>query len=1312
MSTFAPRTARSISLFTTAIILCTLAVGPIAQPTAIQAANPASGTLTAPTGNGTTSVTWTSASYTTQNYTSIVLGSDFTNCTDGVNCDVYTLNVDIPANYWDTHEGGVVVEINWESVNNDFDLYVYDSQGNEVGHSTGTHMEGNSERADLGKLAPGTYRVVADPFFTVNASFTGTATLRGLFVPPGMQLPEDKDTIMDLLTVDYPVNVIFVGRQPTTQEVAELKEWLPTEYKPTVGNKSPPGNENQNASAGLVNWQKNHLIANVPYFLGIKYNFRLNIIQASDDYARALFQVAEDYTAPAQAFKTASRGQDLARYDTLYGNFRVLAKGGNLAYRVGDPTKTDLIDAYAVEDWIFNSRYDSRWNCAFRNIETNECLNPSIIQPDPTAYHDPFYDRNGLNLDRMPQGLNKGSSFFFMDTFTPSYASDYFRPGAYHTYGTDKVINHTIDQRPIEQGGSWRITDPDTGAWDGVDYARTWGGRYRFHFIDLGAAPNNYESLSWLGTERQMSSDYPLGDPPIWQYTADPRWNQAQGSVSCTDTTPTNTANDNTFNTPCRLMPRIGRSVGYGLIFRSTAGYLYRPIPRADVNWLATSTWTDFYSRPQRVGGQLTNAPWYGTWWTNTDMLYKINQAGDNSDDVLRWLSSAVPYTRWVGRKGEVIPIYDPTNNQPTGETLDTSPKYADLPAPKYHLHQDATGFDIAPEPLYPGDDHHVHVHYGENTVDLTEVSNVVEKAKARGLAGTYDLSVNTYVMRDYVDANPEGIADQVRGTNGLTEFALVNTIPSINMVFEKAFTWALPAIVGGKAEESADGEAWGVMNNVNDRFKWFGSHYPTTNDTDGDGTPCEAAGPNQAEEPCSVSDQSLPTQNPGSGLSYTVEHEAAHNLGLSHPHDGAYGVDKCPNHTSFGTRAGKWECYWTGLGYMYDISAAPTTYAMSYRPYEVEDQDNLQRGHVAEYLVGAQEALRGRLIDLILDGMTEPNQQWLDDYERMKVWRAQAAELFSRGDYLHAEYAARNASLAARGFPQTIVNTVDPRLLEAGQVYYFNVRPQGDGIQRPDLIVANLAAASARPGVTTLTASISNIGTGTASNVGVQFFNGQISLGNGTAIATLAAGATQQVSFSWNTRGLNGEHVVAAVADPANTVAEMNETNNRGTRAVTIRGNKVTNGSFEQSSGSAPAGWSGTQGTAYDTSGAHASDGTKSVSATGNGGPATLLNPAWTSAPIPVTAGQTYNLAMTVQAQNLSSAPSLSVQYLNALGNVVSTATGIATNVSGTTGMQQVLGQVTVPTGVTQVRLKLLAFSPTDLTTRGNIYFDDVWVW
>ncbi|HEX6290179.1 MAG TPA: CARDB domain-containing protein, partial [Herpetosiphonaceae bacterium] len=441
-----------------------------------------------------------------------------------------------------------------------------------------------------------------------------------------------------------------------------------------------------------------------------------------------------------------------------------------------------------------------------------------------------------------------------------------------------------------------------------------------------------------------------------------------------------------------------------------------------------------------------------------------------------------------------------------------------------------------------------------------------------------------------------------------------------------------------------------------------------------------------------------------------TIEHEAAHNLGLSHPHDGSYGVDKCKT----GPNTGKWACYWSGLGWMYDISAAPTTYAMSYRPYEVEDQDNLQRGHVAEYLIAAQDALRSRLVEEARAGRTTPSAAWTNDLSRMKQWRAQAADLFKQGDYLHAEYAARNAALAARGIPQTAANTSNPKLLEAGQIFYFNVNPQAQPVPtpKPDLTIAEIVATQSKPKQTVLTATVANTGNADTQNVVVRFQDGAAVLGESAPIA-LAKGTSQAVSITWDTRGVSGEHVIAGQADPANAVAESNETNNAAQRTITIRGNRVTNGSFEQSaSGTTPDSWSGSQGTAYDTSGANASDGSRAVSVTGNGGAATLLNPTWTSAPIAVTAGQTYSLAMTIKTQGVSSAPSLQVTYLDAAGTVLSRVSGIATTITGDSAAQQVLGQLTIPAGVSQVRITLTGFGATDLATRGTVWFDDVWLW
>jgi hypothetical protein len=83
----------------------------------------------------------------------------------------------------------------------------------------------------------------------------------------------------------------------------------------------------------------------------------------------------------------------------------------------------------------------------------------------------------------------------------------------------------------------------------------------------------------------------------------------------------------------------------------------------------------------------------------------------------------------------------------------------------------------------------------------------------------------------------------------------------------------------------------------------------------------------------------------------------------------------------------------------------------------------------------------------------------------------------------------------------------------------------------------------------------------------------------------------------------------------------------------------------------------------------------------------------------------------MSVATQGASSAPSLSVSYLDATGALVSKATALTANVSNTPGMQQVTGSITVPSGVSQLRVVLTGFSPTDLSTKGTVWVDDVWL-
>ena len=185
------------------------------------------------------------------------------------------------------------------------------------------------------------------------------------------------------------------------------------------------------------------------------------------------------------------------------------------------------------------------------------------------------------------------------------------------------------------------------------------------------------------------------------------------------------------------------------------------------------------------------------------------------------------------------------------------------------------------------------------------------------------------------------------------------------------------------------------------------------------------------------------------------------------------------------------------------------------------------------------------------------------------------------------------------------------------------------------------------------------------------------------------------------------------ATADSANVLAESSEANNVGTLAVTVKGNKVENGSFEQpsSAGSTPDGWSGRRstpaGTATWTS--ESSDGSKSASTTGSGGNAAILgSPTWTSDPIAVTPGEALDLSVAVRVVGASSTPCVGLAYLGAGGELVRTVTALTAPLS-TEGFKDLSTTLTVPAGVTQARVVLTGFSLLDPAPRGTVTFDDV---
>lgn len=131
-------------------------------------ATPGSGTLTAPASGQTSSVTWSGGPYTG-------ITADPSLC-NSVTCDSFLLTVSVPVTFYSTNPNYVVqVGLNWPSSTNDFDLYVYDSGGNQVCSSAQSNT--NFEQADCGQLAAGTYTVQVVAFAVANSGYTGKATL-------------------------------------------------------------------------------------------------------------------------------------------------------------------------------------------------------------------------------------------------------------------------------------------------------------------------------------------------------------------------------------------------------------------------------------------------------------------------------------------------------------------------------------------------------------------------------------------------------------------------------------------------------------------------------------------------------------------------------------------------------------------------------------------------------------------------------------------------------------------------------------------------------------------------------------------------------------------------------------------------------------------------------------------------------------------------------------------------------------------------------------------------------------------------------
>lgn len=85
-----------------------------------------------------------------------------------------------------------------------------------------------------------------------------------------------------------------------------------------------------------------------------------------------------------------------------------------------------------------------------------------------------------------------------------------------------------------------------------------------------------------------------------------------------------------------------------------------------------------------------------------------------------------------------------------------------------------------------------------------------------------------------------------------------------------------------------------------------------------------------------------------------------------------------------------------------------------------------------------------------------------------------------------------------------------------------------------------------------TINATIYNVAEGCAENVEIRFYCNENMIG--TTNAYISEYSQENVSVTWNTVGLAGNHTIRVVADSNNIYPELNETNNEAVKEITVR--------------------------------------------------------------------------------------------------------------------------------------------------------------
>ena len=482
-------------------------------------------------------------------------------------CDTYSLTIAPPAT------GPYTVDIEIQGgEGDDYDLYVYGPDGSRVGSSA---TEFGHEKVTLENPAAGTYRVTTVAWLvSAGSMYDGKATLNvgEVVAPDPSSVLWNYNPSAPQATVEVPLRVVMVGFAPGEIDESKVLGEIPNLQRPGVliprgSGPSPDGAQLPLGGDTLINHGRAYYDSEKPFLVPYEYRWKPRILYAPSGFTSGLFSAMRSNSTTGE-FSSSKNRQYLEYYNESRGTYRGT---GNL---VAPNAPVRFVDGESTEDWIAaNSKSYLGFDFAARGKGPGE---------------------------------NPGYTVFILNTWDSAEARAQLKPQ--HEYHVFKIER----------------TDPDTGEFDGIDWARVWGGRYRFMMVDLGAAPNPYESETWgnRNTTTWGSANY---DPPLWEYRADaPRpvtlTNYGEGVEQAV--TPGETWDNDHLNA------MMARTVNQAASFRFLHSYLYEPHPQTGRYWFSDNVWHDRFAE----------LPWA----SDLSKLYDQNT-------VLAGLETLTPYLEFAG---------------------------------------------------------------------------------------------------------------------------------------------------------------------------------------------------------------------------------------------------------------------------------------------------------------------------------------------------------------------------------------------------------------------------------------------------------------------------------------------------------------------------------------------------------------------------------------------------------------------------------------------------------------------------------------